>query len=372
MCFAASGEFYYCADAVAIGFCAHQFYAQAFIGCRRACGFIQKKIGRTAVGGKKKVESAVVVDVGVGGAAADARRVERLAKRIGHFLKIPFAKVAEHVRRHGVFDVGLHALDVAVDVAVGDEDVRPAVEIVVEEKTAEAEREQGSATDIGARGFVDEEAFAFVVIERNHLIGKIGDEDAGGAGMIVIGGVNAHAGAGYAVFAEGDSGDDGFFGEGAVAVVAIELVGLGVVGEEEIGPAVVVVINDGDAESFGGGIGEAGFFGGVFESAVAAIVPEADGGAFEGFGRAVGFAFAVERAVEIGFDGPLNVIGDDKIELAVFVVVDPGGAGAEFFWACEASFLGDVGEGAVAVVVEEMALAESGAVTKRSSKPSLS
>jgi hypothetical protein len=175
--------------------------------------------------------------------------------------------------------------------------------------------------------------------------------------VIVVGGVNAHAGAGYAVFTEGDSSDDGFFGESAVAIVAIELVGLGVVGEEEIGPAVIVVVNDGDTESFGGGIAEAGFVGDVLEGAVAAIVPEADGRALVGFGRAVRFAFAVERAIEVGFDGPLNVIGDDEIELAVFVVVHPGGAGAEFFLTEEAGFLGDVGEGAVAVVVEEMALA---------------
>src|ERR1700688_3406705 len=134
------------------------------------------------------------------------------------------------MRRHGVFDVRLDALNVAVDVAIGDEDVGPAVEVVVEEEAAEAQGEQGSATDVGARGFVHEEAFAFVVIERNHLIGKIGDKDAGGAGVVVIGGVYAHAGAGYAVFAEGYACNDGLFGEGAVAVVAIELVGLRVVG----------------------------------------------------------------------------------------------------------------------------------------------
>src|SRR5258707_208932 len=264
-----------------------------------------------------------------------------MSQRFGDFLKISFASIAEDVRRHGVFHVGLDALDVAVNVSVGDEDVGPPVEIVVEEKAAETEGEQGRAADVGTRGFVDEEAFAFIVVERNHLIGKIGDEDAGRAGVIVIGGVNAHAGAGYAVFTEGDTGDDGFFGEGAVAIVAIELVGLGVVGEEKIGPAVVVVINDGDAESFGSEIRETGFFGDVFESAVAAIVPEADGGAFVGFGRGVGFAFAVEGAVGVGFDGPLDVIGDGEIELSCFCVIHPGVAVDEV----DAGLRGYVAEG---------------------------
>src|SRR6267154_2508793 len=127
------------------------------------------------------------------------------------------------MRRHGVFHVGLHALNVGVDVAIGHENVGPAVEIVSEEKTAEAESEQGSAADFRARSFVDEESFSFVVIEREHLVREIGDQEAGEAGVIVVSGVHTHAGAGYAVLAEGDSGDDGSFGTSAATIVAIEL-----------------------------------------------------------------------------------------------------------------------------------------------------
>ena len=49
-----------------------------------------------------------------------------------------------------------------------------------------------------------------------------------------------------------------FLGERAVPVVAIELVGLGVVGDEEVGPAVAVVVEHGDAERLAGGIADAG------------------------------------------------------------------------------------------------------------------
>src|SRR5262249_17512443 len=103
------------------------------------------------------------------------------------------------------------------------------VEIVIKEKAAEAESEQGSAADFRARGLVDKQASAFIVIERKHLVGEIRNEDTRRAGMIVIGGVDAHARASHAVFAEGDTGDDGLFREGAIAVVAIELVGLRVI-----------------------------------------------------------------------------------------------------------------------------------------------
>ena len=157
--------------------------------------------------------------------------------------------------------------------AVGDENVGPAVEIIVKKEAAEAQSEQRGAADFRARRFINEEPFSFIVIERNHLVREIGDEHAGVAGMIVVGGVHAHARAGHAVFAEGHTCDHGFFAERAVAIVAIELVGLRVVGEKKVRPAVVVVVEHGDAERFRRGVAEAGFLRHVFESAIAAIVP---------------------------------------------------------------------------------------------------
>src|SRR5437764_5919887 len=261
------------------------------------------------------------------------------------------------MRRHRVFYVGLHALNVGIDVAIGNENVGPAVQIVVEEKTAKAESEQGSAADFRARGFVDEESFPFVVVEREHLVREIGDQEARKAGVIVVGGVHTHTGAGHAVFTESDSRDDGFFGEGAVAIVAIELVGLSVIRKQEIGPAVVVKIEHGDTESFRRGIAETGFLGNVFKRTVAAIVPEANGNTFVGFRRAVGFILAVEGAIEIGLRRPLDIVADDQVEVAILVVVDPGGAGAEFLRSEQSCFLRDIGERAVAIVMKNVALA---------------
>src|SRR5207249_10194071 len=111
----------------------------------------------------------------------------------GDLFKPAFANIAEQVWRHSVFHVGLNALDVGIDMAVGNENVGPAIKIVVEEETAEAESEQGSAADFRARSFIDEEPFSFVVIKREHLVRKIGDDEAGKAGVIVIRGVHTHA-----------------------------------------------------------------------------------------------------------------------------------------------------------------------------------
>src|SRR5437879_6231328 len=147
----------------------------------------------------------------------------------------------------GVAHALLHAFDLVFDVAVGYEDVGPAIVVVVEEETAEAERDERRASDFGLRGFVDEQAVAFVVVERDHLIGKVADDDAGVSAAVIVGGVGAHAGAGYAVFTEGDAGGDAALFERSVFLVEVELVGLRVVGDQEVGPAVGVVIEDCDA-----------------------------------------------------------------------------------------------------------------------------
>ena len=79
------------------------------------------------------------------------------------------------------------------------------------------------------------------------------------AGTVVIGRVHAHAGARDAIFAEGDSRGNGFLLKCPVLFVEIKLVGLSVVGNEDIGPAVAVVVQNGDSQTLGSWIVESGF-----------------------------------------------------------------------------------------------------------------
>ena len=256
--------------------------------------------------------------------------------------------------------IGLHALDVCVDVPVRHEHIRPAVQVVIEKEASESERQQRRASNFRARRFVNEQSLSFVVIQRKHLVREIRDQYAGVSRMIVVGRVHTHARTRYAVFAERHARHDGFLCKRAVAVVAKKLVRLGVVGEQKVGPAVVVVIEHGDAESFRGRVAESRLLCDVFKRAVAAIVPQAHGRAFVRFRRAIRFAFAVERAIQVGLRRPLHVIGDHQIQMPVFVVVDPGGAGAEFLRPQQSRFLRHIGERAVAIVVKQMALPVSG------------
>ena len=57
------------------------------------------------------------------------------------------------------------------------------------------------------------------MVQRHALVGKISDYQTLAADLIVISGIGAHAGAGRAGFAEGDSGRDCRIVERAVAIV---------------------------------------------------------------------------------------------------------------------------------------------------------
>src|ERR1019366_6571904 len=107
------------------------------------------------------------------------------------------------------------------------------------------------------------------------------------------------------------------------------------VGEKEIGAAVVIVIAPGAADGGPDGF-EPCLFGDLSERAVAVVVEEPVG------------CFAIEETTE--------VIGDAEIEQAIAIVIDPGGAEARTPDA-EARFFGDVREGAVAVVAQQVAFA---------------
>ena len=146
----------------------------------------------------------------------------------------------------------------------------------------------------------------------------------------------------------------------AVAQVAIELVGLRVVGDEEVGPAVLVVVEQRDAERLRARVEDAARGGDVLEGAVAAVAEQPAGVAAVRLGRAVGLLLAVEAAEDVVLGRPLDVVADEEIEQAVAIEVDPHRRRAERRAAVEAARARDVHERALAGVAEQAVLADAG------------
>ena len=83
-------------------------------------------------------------------------------------------------------------------------------------------------------GGIINEKIAFIVIEVEHFVGEVADDEALFAGAIVVCGINAHCPGCDTAFVIGNSREHSAFDEGAVAVVLIEFIGLCVVRFKDI------------------------------------------------------------------------------------------------------------------------------------------
>ncbi len=107
------------------------------------------------------VDVAVVVEVAEGGAARGGGGVDAGAGFGGDLFELAVAEVAVEILVLGVGSVDIGAFDLGVDVAVGHEEVGPAVIVHVEEADAPAE-EAGIDAEAGEVGVVVEVAAAEV------------------------------------------------------------------------------------------------------------------------------------------------------------------------------------------------------------------
>src|SRR5882672_3830238 len=110
--------------------------------------FVVEQVCRPCVGGKEDVWEAIIVDVTIRRRSRDFWSGEYLAHLRGNFGELSSAQVPKQMRRLGIADTLLHALDFVFNVAVGNEDIRPAVVVVVEEEAAKAESDQSVTADL--------------------------------------------------------------------------------------------------------------------------------------------------------------------------------------------------------------------------------
>src|SRR5260221_3322835 len=302
---------------------------------------------------------AIAIEVCESETAANARNGEIAAVGCGNILKFSFAEIQKNMGRLGVADIAANVTDSVVDVAVGDDEVQAAIEIEVGKAATEAQRGFGRITNASRDRDVVKLPGGWGTIKADHFVIEIGDGDSGTAGIFEVGDIDSHSSAGLSVRAESKTGFDRSVFELSVAEIAIELVGLSVIGNEEIGPAVLIEVKHGNAERFGTGVKDSAGGGDVFEGAVAAIVKEPAGFAAIGFRSAIGFIFSVEAAEDVMFGGPVDVVADEEVEMAVAVVVEPQRGGAESLASSEAAGLCHVYKGSFAGIAEQAVLADA-------------
>jgi hypothetical protein len=158
------------------------------------------------------------------------------------------------------------------DVAIDHEEVRPAIEVSIEEKQPKGDHAQRRRSDASAVRLLDEHVGAHpprdcvgggrqfngalpldpcLAVERRRLAGKIANRDAELVVVVDIGSIDTHAGIGDPAFIEHQPCLRPEFAKRAITLIDKEQTGREIVSHQDIGPAVIVVIDDCDAEHAG-------------------------------------------------------------------------------------------------------------------------
>src|ERR1700722_5584050 len=160
---------------------------------------------------------------------------------------------------------------------VGHGEVQPAIQIDIKKSAAETKAIAGGDAYSRLRRDILETLSAQTV-ETDHLVIEVCDRDTGRTGIIEVRYVDSHARAGFSFSTERKpSFHRGIF-ECAIALIAIKLVGLSVIGHEQIGPAVIVVLEQCYSQRFGAAVENSARRRHIFERAIAAVMKEPAGG----------------------------------------------------------------------------------------------
>ena len=114
-----------------------------------ASTFIVEQECRAAIGGDQQIGAAVIVDISVSRAACDSGGGESGSHRRRFIVEFAATQIMKQMRRLPVGNPLLNALDIRIEMTIGDEQIWPAIEIVIEEDAAESQREQAGTADFG-------------------------------------------------------------------------------------------------------------------------------------------------------------------------------------------------------------------------------
>src|SRR5882672_1216047 len=171
--------------------------------------------------GNQEIQITIIVDISVGSTPGHAWCIECRANGFSGFFKAVSLAVVKEMRRLTIFDLFLDFLYLVFNMSIGDKDIRPAVKVIIKEEAAKSQRKQGSTPNRSPRCLIHKQTVPFIVVKGHHLIGKICDNDAWTARMVIIRSIHAHTRACNAIFTEGNPRCYSCFSKGAVMIVEI-------------------------------------------------------------------------------------------------------------------------------------------------------
>ena len=245
------------------------------------------------------------------------------------------------------------AIHFGVDMPVGAKQIRVTVVIVVEESGGPAEIRNRGLADTRRVGDVGKQALAVVVKEDVIVVGESGDEDVHPAIAVVVAHGHTHAGHFLAVAGIRDTRRNTRFRESSVAPIAIKVVGIRVVADEEIRPAIVIEVFPNRLEAkVELAVGHPCGYSDIGEGAVAVIaVKRVWCAAIAERTAGVYLQSTVFAGFELGGLGvEVEIARYEEVQIAIAVIVGKGGTGMPDVATTHPGASGDVGKASVAPV----------------------
>ena len=209
-----------------------------------------------------------------------------------------------------------------LDRAIGDRDVEVGVEIGIEQRDAEAGERKARQADSRSRRDVLEAERASILVERVGFLDQVSDQDVEVSVVSEVGGRETHSGLADAVAVVGGAQQHRIVAKRPVTLIDPEVVGVGVVRDVDIDPAVVVEVGGDHTQTAQLHASDTGGSGAILERSIAAVAIEQVVHAGELLRTAVVEAPAFERALAARIE--LDVAGHEEIEPTVAVVVEEG------------------------------------------------
>ena len=157
-----------CSNPIAIAFRSDQFQLKPVV---RVAAIIAVQMRGRVIVRDEDIQIAVAIEIAVGRSAGD----QRLRENAGYILELASAGIVKQTRQLRILDLRLHRADFFFEMTVCREDIRPAIQIVIEKENTEGQVKKTGASDRRTRRLIGKQAVAVVVVEREHLIGKITD-----------------------------------------------------------------------------------------------------------------------------------------------------------------------------------------------------
>jgi hypothetical protein len=333
-------------DRVDVGSCADEAEAEPVMV---AAGIVLQEQGRAIIGGHKHVDCAIVVKIPESEPAAREKLCKRWASRIADIF--PRSGILlEKKEGLAVAELGMVLLDHNVRMAVGNDQVEVAIVVEVKKLQPPAAHEACDRPDRRSERDVVESSLMVIVVERIHLVVDVGDEKIDPAVLIVVGGVDAHPGAGHAEGIVGHTGEQSIVRKAAPSLIDEQRIRRRIAADEKVHAPVVIDVGRDDTPGFGKRGRNAGFTADVLEGTVAIVMEEPAGHGFvDARFAVVTFARAVTAAPDVFLPAEVGEAADEEVQAAIVVVIEPDGARRPP-GSCKAGLCGHVGKGAVAVI----------------------